>query len=229
MSWDSASPLGKLTVPIPPDTHVAMPYSRSTPTARRNPRGPLVFDTRTLPRRPGSARTETRTVPAPADLHTGLARVPEGADLQLDATLESVTEGVLITVTAVSPVVGECARCLEPVPQTIEVLCRELFSYEQGAGDVDEDGYALDGDLLDLEPVLRDALVLALPLAPLCRQDCPGLCVECGALLAQAGPEHGHESAIDPRWAGLWQRMTQAEPVGQPVPETCEESGRGRP
>jgi hypothetical protein len=55
------------------------------------------------------------------------------------------------------------------------------------------------------------------------------LCVECGALLAQAGPEHGHESAIDPRWAGLWQRMTQAEPVGQPVPETCEESGRGRP
>ena len=58
--------------------------------------------------------------------------------------------------------------------------------------DADEDGYSLDGDLLDLEPVLRDALVLALPLAPLCRQDCPGLCAECGALLAQAGPDHGH-------------------------------------
>jgi hypothetical protein len=55
------------------------------------------------------------------------------------------------------------------------------------------------------------------------------LCAECGALLAQVGPEHGHESAIDPRWAGLWQRMTQAEPVGSPAPETCEESGRGRP
>ena len=168
-------------------------------------------------------------MPAPADLHTGLAGVREGSDLQLDATLESVTEGVLVTVTAVAPVAGECARCLEPVSQTIEVRCRELFSYEQGAGDVDEDGYSLDRDLLDLEPVLRDALVLALPLAPLCRQDCPGLCVECGALLALAGPEHGHESAIDPRWAGLWQRMTQAEPVGPPVPETCEESGRGRP
>jgi uncharacterized protein len=125
-------------------------------------------------------------------LHTGLAGIPEGADLRLDVTLESVTEGVLATVTAVAPVTGECARCLEPVAQMIEVRCQELFSYEQGA---DEDGYALDGDLLDLEPVLRDAL------------------------LAQAGPEHGHERAIDPRWAGL----------RQPMIEIREESGRGRP
>ena len=68
-----------------------------------------------------------------------------------------------------------------------------------------------------------------LPLAPLCRPDCPGLCAECGALLAQAGSEHGHERAIDPRWAGLRQRMTQAEPAGRPAPEIREESGRGRP
>jgi uncharacterized protein len=168
-------------------------------------------------------------VSAPADLNTGLAGIPEGSDLRLDVTLESVTEGVLATVTAVAPVTGECARCLEPVAQTIEARCQELFSYEQGAGDADEDGYALDGDLLDLEPVLRDALVLALPLAPLCRQDCPGLCAECGALLAQAGPEHGHERAIDPRWARLQQEMTQEEQVGRPAPEIREESGRGRP
>jgi uncharacterized protein len=168
-------------------------------------------------------------VPAPADLHAGLAGIPEGSDLQLDVTLESVTEGVLASVTAVAPVTGECARCLEPVSQMIEVRCQELFSYEQGAGDADEDGYALHGDLLDLEPVLRDALVLALPLAPLCREDCPGLCAECGALLAQAGPEHGHENAIDPRWAGLRQRMTQGEQAGRPAPEIREESGRGRP
>jgi uncharacterized protein len=206
-----------------------MPYSRRKPAARLDPRRPLVFDTRTLPRRPGSARTETRTVPAPADLHAGLAGVPEGSDLRLDVTLESVTEGVLVTAKAAAQITGECARCLEPVAQTIEVKCQELFSYEQDVGDADEDGYALDGDLLDLEPVLRDALVLALPLAPLCRQDCPGLCAECGALLAKAGPEHGHERAIDPRWAGLRQQMTQAEPVGSPAPETREESGRGRP
>jgi uncharacterized protein len=157
-------------------------------------------------------------VPAPADLHTGLAGIPEGSDLQLDVTLESVTEGVLATVTAVAPVTGECARCLEPVAQMIEVRCQELFSYEQGAGVADEDGYALDGDL-----------VLALPLAPLCRPDCPGLCAECGALLAQAGSEHGHGRAIDPRWARLRQEMTQAEPAGLPAPEIREESGRGRP
>jgi uncharacterized protein len=206
-----------------------MPHSRKTSTARIDPRGPLVFDTRTLPRRPGSARTETRTVPAPADLHAGMAGVPEGSDLRLDVTLESVTEGVLVTATVTAQVTGECARCLEPLAQTAVVRCRELFSYEQGAGDADEDGYSLDGDLLDLEPVLRDALVLALPLAPLCRQDCPGLCAECGALLAQVGSEHGHEPAIDPRWAGLRQRMTQAEPGGSAAPETREESGRGRP
>jgi uncharacterized protein len=206
-----------------------MPHSRRTSTARLDPRGPLVFDTRQLPRRPGSVRTETRTVPAPADLYTGMAGVREDSDLRLDVTLESVTEGVLVTAKAVAPVTGECARCLEPVAQTIEVSFLELFSYEQDAGDTDEDGYSLDGDLLDLEPVLRDALVLALPLAPLCRQDCPGLCAECGALLAQAGPEHGHERAIDPRWAGLRQQMPQAEPAGSPAPEIREESGRGRP
>jgi uncharacterized protein len=206
-----------------------MPHSRRTSTARLDPRGPLVFDTRQLPRRPGSVRTETRTVPAPADLHTGMAGVREDTDLRLDVTLESVTEGVLVTAKAAAPVTGECARCLEPVAQTIEVSFLELFSYEQGAGDTDEDGYSLDGDLLDLEPVLRDALVLALPLAPLCRQDCPGLCAECGALLAQAGSEHGHEHAIDPRWAGLRQQMPQAEPAGSPAPEIREESGRGRP
>src|SRR3974377_1412025 len=111
-----------------------MPSSRKPPTAHPDPRGPLVFDTRDLPRRPGSARTETRTVPAPADLHTGMAGVPEGAALRLDVTLESVTDGVLVTARAAAPVTGECARCLEPVSQAIEVRCQELFSYEQGAG-----------------------------------------------------------------------------------------------
>jgi DUF177 domain-containing protein len=206
-----------------------MPSSRKTPTARPGTRGPLVFDTRPLPRRPGSVRAETRTVPAPADLWAGMAGIAEGAELRLAVTLASVTEGVLVTATTQAPVSGECARCLEPVAQTTEIRCQELFGYEQGSGSADEDGYALVGDLLDLEPVLRDALVLALPLAPLCRPDCPGLCAECGVQLAQAGPEHGHATAIDPRWAVLQQRMTQAEPDGLAVPDRHEESGRGRP
>ena len=206
-----------------------MPSLRRTAGARTDPRGPLVLDTRTLPRRPGSARAETRTVPAPADLNAGLAGIPEGSDLRLDVTLESVTEGVLATVTAVAPVTGECARCLEPVSQTLHVRCQELFGYEQNGRDTGEDGYSLDGDLLDLEPVLRDALVLALPLAPRCQEDCPGLCADCGARLAQMGPGHHHGPALDPRWAALRQITMQPSPDGSPVPEIDEENGRGRP
>lgn len=206
-----------------------MPSSRRTAGARTDPRGPLVFDIRGLDRGPGSARTETRTAPAPADLHTGMSWIPERSGLDLDVRIESVTEGVLVTVSATAPVAGECARCLEPVTQTVTVQCQELFSYEQNGGDGGEDGYSLDGDLLDLEPALRDALVLALPLAPRCQEDCPGLCAECGVRLAQAGPGHHHGPALDPRWAALRQITIQAGPDGSPVPEISEENGRGRP
>ncbi len=206
-----------------------MPSSRKTATTHLDPRRPLVFDTRALPRRPGSARTRTLTVPAPADLSTGMARIPEGADLTLDARFESVTEGVLVTVTATAPVTAECARCLEPVEASVEVRCQELFTYEQGGGDGPGDEYSLDGDLLDLEPALRDALVLALPLAPRCQEDCPGLCADCGARLAQVGPGHRHDSTVDPRWAGLRQFVTLAGQDGAAPRQTHEENVRGRP
>ncbi len=206
-----------------------MPTFRSTAGARTDPRGLLVFNTRALGHRPGSARAETRTVPAPAHLHTGMAWVPQGAELDVEVRLESVTEGVLATATVTAPIAGECARCLEPVSQTLRVRCQELFSYEQNGGDAGEGGYSLDRDLLDLEPVLRDALVLALPLAPRCQDDCPGLCAECGVRLAQAGPGHHHGPDLDPRWAALSQITMQHSPDGSPVPGTGEENGRGRP
>jgi uncharacterized protein len=131
---------------------------------------------------------QSRTAPAPADLAVELARVPEGAQLSLDVQLEGVADGVLATVEAQAPLAAECARCLEPVSSTTRVRFRELYSYEAG----EEGGYVLHGDLLDLEPALRDALVLELPLAPLCADDCAGLCVECGIRLADAGPGHFH-------------------------------------
>jgi DUF177 domain-containing protein len=74
----------------------------------------------------------------------------------------------------------------------------------------DDDERYLDGDLLDLEPAFRDAVVLALPMSPLCREDCPGLCAECGVPLADAGPGHRHGAAADPRWAALKQFDDQA-------------------
>ena len=207
-----------------------MPPTHRPGANRTDPRAPLVFNVRALSRRPGSVRTENRALPAPAGLRTGMAGIPEGAELALMVRFESVTEGVLASVTARAPVTGECARCLEPVRSTIEVECQELFSYEQGGGDGGEDGYALDGDLLDLEPALRDALVLALPLAPRCQDDCPGLCPECGARLAAAGPGHRHDSIVDPRWLGLRQFQPPAGHTGAPVPGALgKENGRGSP
>jgi uncharacterized protein len=191
------------------------------PNTRTNaPRGALVFDMRTLGRQAGSAKAKQPTVPAPDDMRLELARVPVGADLHLDVRFEAVTEGVLVTGSATAPLVGECARCLAPLAATVTASFTELYLYsrdkhdrhdkrdkyerfdENDEQDAEEELY-LDGDLLDLEPVLRDAVVLALPMSPLCREDCPGLCVECGVPLADAGPGHGHEAAPDPRWAGL--------------------------
>ncbi|GAA3750301.1 uncharacterized protein HDA32_001025 [Spinactinospora alkalitolerans] len=160
-------------------------------------------------------RTHSRVVPAPDALAVGMTGVPEGSDIELDLRLEAVMEGVLVTGTARARLEGECARCLDPLADAVEVEFQELFRYPSdddaagrgGGAEVDaeaeEEDYYLEGDLLDLEPVVRDAVVLALPLSPLCREDCPGLCVECGVKLADAGPEHGHGDRIDPRWESL--------------------------
>lgn len=158
------------------------------------------MDTRDLGRRPGSMRRLTRTVPAPADLGTGVIGVPAGSDIDLDVRCESVVEGVLVTATARVRVEGECVRCLDPVSSTQEVTVQDLYYYPDQDVD-DEEADRLEGDLLDLEPALRDSVVLALPLQPLCRDDCPGLCPTCGARLAD-DPGHRHDE-VDPRWAAL--------------------------
>jgi uncharacterized protein len=180
-----------------------MPHARRNTSTSLDPRGALVFTTRGLGRQAGSVRDETRTIPAPADLGVELAEVPAGADVELSVRLEAVTEGVLVTGTATAPVAGECARCLEPVATSVEASFQELYAYEPSSSEDDEDGLVLEGDLLDLEPVFRDAVVLALPLSPLCSDDCPGLCAECGVRLADAGPGHQHGDAVLPQWEAL--------------------------
>jgi uncharacterized protein len=167
--------------------------------------GDFVFDTRALGKGPGQFRDERRTAAAPDGLGSGLVLVPAGADVALDLRFEAVSEGVLVTGSAVAPLTGECARCLEPLASTIEVSFQELYRYlpDPGEDENDVEERFLDGDYLDLEPAFRDAVVLALPLSPLCRDDCPGLCAECGALLAEAGPGHGHGGKVDPRWGLL--------------------------
>ena len=142
--------------------------------------------------------------PAPADLGIDVLRVAEGEPVEIDLRLEAVLEGVLVTGSARAGLSGECARCLEPISDEIEVTFQELFLYDddQALSEEDDEVSMLEDDLLDLEPLLRDAVVLALPFQPLCRDDCPGLCSECGARLADE-PDHTHEAAIDPRWASL--------------------------
>lgn len=167
-----------------------------------------MLDTRELGRRPGSQREVVTTVPAPADLGIEVLGVPEGAPVELDLRLEAVMEGVLVTGSAHAELVGECVRCLEELRDDVDADFQELYLYDDSASarqdeeDEDTETNRLEGDLLDLEPLLRDAVVLALPFQPLCQDDCPGLCPDCGARLADE-PDHTHEAPVDPRWAGL--------------------------
>ncbi|MBO9520143.1 MAG: DUF177 domain-containing protein [Nocardioidaceae bacterium] len=173
-----------------------------------DPRAPLVLDTRELGRRPGSQRRVSFTAEAPAELGIEILGVPTGSPVTFDLRLEAVMEGVLVSGTASAALAGECARCLEPIADEITVDLQELYLYDDGrdtAGDDEDDDVSrTEGDLVDLEPVLRDAVVLALPFQPLCQDDCPGLCTECGARLAD-DPDHRHDEPVDPRWAALEQ------------------------
>lgn len=171
-----------------------------------------MFDTRELGRRPGALKRLSRTVEAPRDLGNEVIGVPEGTSIELDLRLESVMDGVLVTGTARATVTGECVRCLEPLERELTTDFQEMFAYPDAdartrpadSGDDaedEEDTLFLEDDLFDLEPVLRDAVVLALPLQPVCQDDCPGLCSDCGARLAD-DPDHHHD-AVDIRWAAL--------------------------
>jgi uncharacterized protein len=146
----------------------------------------------------------SRTDPAPADLGIEVIGVPAGSPVDLDVRLEAVMEGVLVTGTATVQVRGECARCLSEIEDITSVDIQELYVYDHVRTDADEDQETrrLVDDLLDLEPLVRDAVVLALPFKPVCTDDCGGLCPECGARLSDE-PGHAHEAPIDPRWAAL--------------------------
>ncbi|HEX5969934.1 MAG TPA: YceD family protein [Intrasporangium sp.] len=176
---------------------------------RPDPRSPLVLDTRKLGRRPGTMQELQRTVVLPEDLGTEVIAIKAGSPVEIDVRLESVVEGVLITGSVSGTATGACVRCLDPVELDVDARFQELFAYtdraahhHEVAGDSDEDDvYELVDDLVDLETVLRDAVVPTLPFQPVCRDDCPGLCAQCGLRLAE-DPDHHHE-VIDPRWSAL--------------------------
>jgi uncharacterized protein len=168
---------------------------------RLDPRSPLVVDTRDLGRRPGASLRLERTAPAPPDLGSEIIGVPQGSQLRLDLLLEAVMEGVLVSGTVHGVTAGQCVRCLEDVAGTVEVRLQELYAYPERAGATSEDDLLeMQGDLIDLEPALRDAVVPTLPFQPVCRPDCPGL-------PTRYGPQDDLPSElpddVDPRWAAL--------------------------
>lgn len=178
-------------------------------TQARAAKSPFVIDISRLGRRPGAMLTVHETVPSPSRIGLDLIAIDEGAPVELDLRFESVSEGVLVTGTVIAPTAGECARCLTPVTGDVAIDLTELFAYPDSATDAtteaDEVGRVGAGgrpDTVDLEQPIIDAVGLALPFAPLCRDDCPGLCAQCGVALATAEPGHHHEQ-IDPRWAKL--------------------------
>lgn len=194
-----------------------MSSKRTEQAPRPDENSPWVFSTRELVRRPGTRRTVARTVPAPGGDEVigldGVIAVPAGSDVELDLSLESVTEGVYVSGTASAQLVGECSRCLDPLSDGVEIGIGELFAYPDSATeettDSDEIPRLVD-DRFDLTQTVRDAVVVDLPMAPLCREDCPGLCSECGERWADLAPDHGHET-LDPRWAALRERLPSSE------------------
>src|SRR5690606_28790931 len=174
--------------------------------------GPWVIDTRELGHRAGSSHEYHRRAPAPAQFGLDMIGVPEGEQVELELLAESVVEGVLISGTASARLAGECVRCLDPVHDEIEVELRELFAYPNSATEAstDEDEVSrIVDDKIDLEPTVRDAILLSLP-DLFCSPGCPWLYSGCGAKWAELASEHTHET-IDPCWAALRERFGGTE------------------
>lgn len=160
--------------------------------------------------------TLSDTVPSPSRIGLDMIAIEAGAPLDLDLRLESVSEGVLVSGTVHAPTHGECSRCLGPVADEIEIALTELFAYPDSATEsTTEEGEVsrVVDQTVDLEQPIVDAVGLALPFAPVCSQECPGLCPQCGIPLATAEAGHHHD-VVDPRWAKLAAMLPTADEPG---------------
>jgi uncharacterized metal-binding protein YceD (DUF177 family) len=204
-----------------PNRSGAAPHEDRRPSAN-----PWKVDLRELGRRAGSMQELDRTAPAPGDWRVELLGVPEAAAVHLHLRLESVMEGVLVTGEMSVPVAGSCARCLEPIEDVLRLDVQELYAYSGSTTEAtseEDEVRRIEGDFLDLEPLARDVVVLSLPLAPVCTEDCSGLCVDCGQRLDDLPADHSHE-VVDARWAGLAAKFgTAASSPGTPGESTTPE------
>lgn len=172
-------------------------------------RSPFVVSISDLPRQEGAQREHSCTFAAPKGTGVDLLKVPEGSPLDAALIFTSVSEGVFVQGSVRTHAEGSCARCLAPLSTDICEQIAEIVYYPEslhaledtGQDDIDELP-VIDSDHIDLEPIVRDAVVLALPLRPLCSPDCQGLCSECGERWEDLPEDHTHEF-LDPRFSAL--------------------------
>lgn len=177
----------------------------------------IVIPVHTLGRRAGASMSLEKIFEAPSHMGSDVLAVPEGSDMTVDARIDSVTEGLYLSGEITVTVRGVCVRCLDPLESEWTAPIEELFllpeAVRRAVDDGDEDAqemYTTDGESLDIESALRDAIVAELPFRPLCSEDCQGLCPGCGIKLAEAEEGHHHEM-IDPRLAVLAQLLEEGE------------------
>ena len=159
---------------------------------------PFVVNVADLVNKPGARRRERVEGRLPGPVIVVDSTLRTEVPVVVDVLLEWVSDGLLATGTVEGAWEGPCRRCLQPVQGTLKADVQELFEANPREGET----YRLGHDFIDLEPLAREALVLDLPLAPLCREDCRGLCPTCGADL-NLGDCDCPPAEVDPRWAAL--------------------------
>ena len=153
----------------------------------------LLVNATELLREPGSRKHVEAAIPL-ADVDVAEARLT--GDVVVDVTLESTLDDVEVAGTLTVDWTDTCRRCLRDVGGPLVIDVEERYAAE------DPDAFPIDHGQIDLRPMVRESVLLGVPDAPLCREDCPGLCPTCGADLTD-DPDHEHDPARDERWAVL--------------------------
>lgn len=188
-------------------------------------KSPFLFNCHDLPRRAGEMREFELTITSPDELGLPLFKVEAESPIEVDLTISAVSEGVLATADVRATAIGECMRCLDPIELDLDESFTELFYYEVKKSNSKRDGkelivededeaLSMVGDEIDLELPIRDALILNLPLNPLCTPDCLGLCPDCGVKWEELPEGHDHPK-VDIRWAGLEKLKDLGLPEGE--------------
>ena len=164
----------------------------------------------------GDSKTWQLQVTLPKAIGTEDMAVPAGQSLELQLLAVAISEGVSLSVNGAARAEGKCVRCLQPLEKSLDFSLSRVYYYPEDLAhllnevsddssvyaDLDEAYQVQPDSRLDLEPLLIDAIVPQIPYSVLCSPDCPGLCPECGIMLAKAEAGHHHEK-IDPRWSVL--------------------------